>query len=85
MLWLTFLKCIFEAFEEHHAEISAEWDVGMAEDRDDYTAESIFWVPPEARWGHLQAQPRRSDIGRIGGDSMAVIECDNPSLESVLP
>ena len=26
-----------------------------AEDRDEYTAENIFWVPPEARWAHLKA------------------------------
>lgn len=32
-----------------------------AEDRDEYIAENIFWVPPEARWPKLQSQAQRLD------------------------
>ena len=28
----------------------AEWGEDTAEDRDEYIAENIFWVPPDARW-----------------------------------
>ena len=41
----------------------ADWGDEAAEDRDEYVAESIFWVPPEARWPVLQAQARQSTIG----------------------
>ena len=51
VLGLIFLKYISDAFEEHHAELAARRDEGIdPEDKDEYTAEGIFWVPPEARW-----------------------------------
>ena len=61
VLGLIFLKYISDAFEERHAELLAEFDEEAAEDRDEYTAENIFWVPPEARWQKLQAEARRLD------------------------
>ena len=48
-LGLIFLKYISDAFEERRAAVLAEWGEETAEDRDEYTAENIFWVPPEAR------------------------------------
>ena len=84
-LGLIFLKYISDAFEERHAVVLAEWGEVAAEDRDEYTAENIFWVPPEARWAHLQATARQATIGRIVDDAMAAIERDNPALEDVLP
>ena len=56
VLGLIFLKYISDAFEERYAELLAEWGEEAAEDRDEYIAENIFWVPPEARWEKLQAQ-----------------------------
>ena len=58
VLGLVFLKYISDAFEERHAAMLAEWGEDAAEDRDEYIAESIFWVPPEARWLHLKAEAR---------------------------
>ena len=55
------------------------------EDPDEYRAQGIFWVPPEARWPHLKAQARQSTIGQIVDDAMAGIERDNPALKGVLP
>ena len=50
-LGLIFLKYISDAFEEVHAELEAERDEGAdPEDRDEYRAENVFWVPKEARW-----------------------------------
>ena len=60
-LGLLFLKYISDAFEEKHAALLAEKDQGAdPEDPDEYRAQSIFWVPPEARWPHLKAQARQS-------------------------
>ena len=62
---LIFLKYISDAFEERHAQLEAEIGEGAdPEDPDEYIADNIFWVPPEARWTKLQAQARQPTIGR---------------------
>ena len=62
-LGLLFLKYISDAFEEKHATLLAEKAQGAdPEDPDEYRAQSIFWVPPEARWPHLKAQARVIDF-----------------------
>ncbi|WP_372359283.1 type I restriction-modification system subunit M [Xanthomonas axonopodis] len=83
-LGLIFLKYISDAFEARHAELLAE-DVAAAEDKDEYLADNIFWVPKEARWSHLQANAKQSSIGTLIDDAMRVIEKDNESLKGVLP
>ena len=85
VLGLIFLKYISDAFEERRASVLAEFGEDAAEDRDEYLAENIFWVPPEARWAHLKRQARQSTIGQIVDSAMAAIERDNPVLKEVLP
>ena len=85
VLGLIFLKYISDAFEERRAEVLAEWGEEAAEDRDEYIAENIFWVPPEARWSKLQSEARQPSIGRAVDDAMSAIERDNPALKDVLP
>ena len=85
-LGLLFLKYISDAFEEKHAALLAEKAEGAdPEDPDEYRAQSIFWVPPEARWPHLKAQARQATVGQLVDDAMAGIERDNPALKGVLP
>ena len=77
-LGLLFLKYISDAFEEKLAALIAEKAQGAdPEDPDEYRAQSIFWVPPEARWAHLKAQARQSGIGQLVDDAIAGIERDN--------
>ena len=86
VLGLIFLKYISDAFEEVHARLEAERAEGAdPEDPDEYRAENIFWVPPEARWTHLKAQARQATIGQLVDDAMTGIERDNPALKDVLP
>ena len=86
VLGLVFLKYISDAFEEMHARLEGEQDQGAdPEDPDEYRAENIFWVPPEARWSRLAAQARQPAVGRLVDDAMAAIERDNPALADVLP
>ena len=85
VLGLIFLKYVSDAFEERRAVVLAEWGEEAAEDRDEYVAENVFWVPPEARWAALQAKARQPSIGRLLDDAMTAIERDNPSLDGVLP
>jgi type I restriction enzyme M protein len=83
-LGLIFLKYISDAFEARHAQLLAE-DTAAAEDKDEYLADNIFWVPKEARWSHLQANARQARIGTLIDDAMRAIEKDNESLKGVLP
>ena len=86
VLGLIFVKYISDAFEEVHARLEAERDQGAdPEDPDEYRAQNIFWVPPEARWAHLKAQAKQPTIGRLVDDAMAAIERDNQQLKAVLP
>ena len=86
VLGLIFLKYISDAFEAKHAELDAQRGEGAdPEDPDEYRAENIFWVPPEARWSHLKGAAPQPTIGQIVDDAMAAIERDNHSLKSVLP
>ena len=84
-LGLIFLKYISDAFEERRAAVLAKWGADAAEDRDEYIAENVFWVPSEARWSHLKAQARQPTVGLTVDLAMAAIERDNPSLKDVLP
>lgn len=86
VLGLIFLKYISDAFEARHAELETQRDEGAdPEDRDEYRAANIFWVPKEARWQFLKANAPQPTIGTLVDDAMAAIERDNPSLKGVLP
>ena len=84
VLGLIFLKYISDAFEEAHAKLEKD-RYADPEDQDEYLADNIFWVPPEARWPHLKAQARQSTIGQFIDNAMTGIERDNPALKGVLP
>ena len=88
VLGLIFLKYISDRFEEHRAKLAAghgDYVGANPEDPDEYRAENIFWVPPEARWGHLQGKAKLPTIGKDVDDAMSAIERDNPRLKGVLP
>ncbi len=84
VLGLFFLKYVSDAFEELHAKLEED-EYADPEDRDEYRAKSIFWVPPEARWERLKANAKQPGIGRMVDDSMVAVERDNPGLKDVLP
>ncbi len=84
VLGLIFLKYISDAFEARHQALLAE-DPAAAEDRDEYLAENVFWVPKQARWSHLQANAKKPTIGTLIDEAMRAIEKENESLKGVLP
>ena len=84
VLGLIFLKYISDAFEEIHTKLSSEKGAD-SEDRDEYVALNIFWVPPEARWTYLQGRAKDPLIGKLLDNAMVAIERDNSSLKGVLP
>jgi len=83
-LGLIFLKHISDSFESKRAELLADYPDG-AEDRDEYAADNVFWVPPTARWSHLQANAKQPSIGKLIDEAMIAIEKDNENLKGVLP
>jgi type I restriction enzyme M protein len=94
VLGLLFLKYISDAFEarrdELKVELAAEGIRGphlesLLENRDEYTAERVFWVPPEARWQNLQNQATRPDIATLIDDAILAVERDNTNLKNKLP
>ena len=86
VLGVIFLKYISDAFEERHAQLEAERSKGAnPEDRDEYTGANVFWVPPKARWQHLQALAKEPTIGQAVDAAMEAIEHVNKSLRDVLP
>ena len=88
VLGLIFLKYISDAFEELFlklAEGKGDYAGADPEDRDEYKAENVFFVPPSARWGYLQKRAKLPEIGKDVDAAMDAIERDNPSLKDVLP
>ncbi|MDY0201936.1 MAG: class I SAM-dependent DNA methyltransferase [Methanofastidiosum sp.] len=85
VLGLIFLKYISDTFEELYARLKAEESQGAdPEDKDEYKAENVFFVPPQARWSLLLSKARQVDIGKVVDDAMDAIEKENPSLRGVL-
>lgn len=85
-LGLIFLKYISDAFDGLHAKLDAD-EYADAEDPEEYLAENVFWVPKEARWGFLQANAKRPEIGKLIDEAMEAIEKapSNEGLKGVLP
>lgn len=84
VLGLIFLKYISDSFEEKKKQLEKDSEADP-EDRDEYTAENVFWVPKEARWEYIQSNAKQPDIGKIIDNAMDVIEKENPTLKGVLP
>jgi len=55
VLGLVFLKYIGDCFEKRYNELVEEGE-GFEEDRDEYTAEHVFWVPQDARWQNIASK-----------------------------
>jgi len=84
VLGLLFLKYVSDAFEEKYEALKNE-PYADPEDRDEYIAENIFWVPKEARWSYIKDNAKKPEIGQIIDNAMIAIEKENPTLKGVLP
>ncbi len=86
VLGLIFLKYISDAFQERYNALVAEEEDGAdPEDKDEYTAKGIFWVPADARWSKVKDNAKQETIGVIIDGAMEAIEKENPTLRDVLP
>ncbi len=85
VLGLIFLKYISDRFDELYSKLKED-PYADPEDKDEYLAENVFYVPPSARWNYLQNQRAKLPlIGKDVDDAMDAIEQENPSLKGVLP
>ncbi|WP_405305899.1 type I restriction-modification system subunit M [Methanobrevibacter sp.] len=84
VLGLIFLKYLSDKFEERYNELKAE-GYGDEEDVDEYTAEGIFFVPPEARWEVIASKAHSAENGQTIDEAMMAIENKNESLKGILP
>lgn len=99
VLGLIFLKYISDAFEARREALDRELSdaaseafmtdpdarSAVLEDRDEYVAENVFWVPESARWPTLLAAASQPDIARRIDDALTTIEHENQTLRNVLP
>ena len=84
VLGLIFLKYISDKFETKYRQLVAEGE-GFEEDKDEYTAENIFYVPTEARWERIAAEAHTPEIGQVIDNAMRAIEKENKRLKDILP
>ncbi len=88
ILGLIFLRYISDSFEGLYNKLQEgkdDYSYANPEDTDEYEAENVFFVPPEARWSYLQSRAKQPEIGKDIDDAMDAIEKENPSLKGVLP
>lgn len=84
VLGLIFLKYISDRFEIRYKELVDEGE-GFEEDRDEYTSESVFYVPQDSRWDVIAKKARTPEIGIAIDDAMRHIEKENIKLKGILP
>ena len=88
VLGLIFLKYISDAFEELYDKLNSkdgEYEFADPEDKEEYKAENVFFVPSDARWSFLLSKAKQPTIGKTVDEAMDAIEKENPSLKGVLP
>src|SRR5688572_28824130 len=88
VLGLIFLKYIEDAFNELYNNLKegkGDYEGADPEDKNEYLAEKVFYVPPSARWTWLQGRAKLPTIGKDIDEAMDAIEKDNASLKGVLP
>lgn len=84
VLGLIFLKYISESFTVKYNELKAD-QFSDPEERDEYLAVNIFFVPKEARWENIHANAKLPSIGQTIDLAMEAIERENKELKNVLP
>ncbi|WP_306479098.1 class I SAM-dependent DNA methyltransferase [Finegoldia magna] len=84
VLGLIFLKYISDSFEQKYNQLLEEGD-GFEEDRDEYIAENIFFVPKTARWEYVASKAMTAEIGKVIDEAMVAIEQENDRLRGILP
>lgn len=84
VLGLIFLKYISDKFEMKYKELLEDEDADE-DDKDEYTACNVFFVPEEARWSYISKKAKSATIGEVIDNAMRLIERENATLKDILP
>lgn len=84
VLGLIFLKYISDQFEARYQALLKE-PLADPEDKDEYTAKNVFFVPKSARWEVISCDAHQPTIGITIDNAMRQIEEQNPRLKGILP
>ena len=84
VLGLIFLKYISDKFEAKFKELSED-EYADVEDKDEYEADGVFFVPQDARWSVISQAAHTPQIGKVIDDALEAIERENTKLKGVLP
>ena len=88
VLGLIFLRYISDSFEELYEKLKNQepgFENADPEDKVEYGAQNVFFVPPEARWSYLRDNAKKAEIGVMVDAALDAIEKENPALKGVLP
>ena len=84
VLGLIFLKYISYRFDAKYEELLGD-EYADTEDKDEYEADGVFFVPQEARWNVIRDAAHTPEIGVVIDKALRAIEEDNLKLKGVLP
>ena len=84
VLGLIFLKYISDKFDQVYDELQKD-EYADPEDRDEYTSQNVFFVPPAARWSVIADDAHNPTNGKTIDEAMRLIESENPRLKGILP
>jgi type I restriction enzyme M protein len=96
VLGLVFLKYVSDAFLKRREELAADPELaeipehrreGLLEQKDEYTEQNVFWVPPAARWDYIaqNAASAEGGVGTLLDNAMDALMRENKALTGVLP
>ena len=86
VLVLIFLKYISDTFQAKYKQLEAarETEYTDPEDRDEYAAANVFWIPKQARWDKLQAGAKQPTIGKLVDEAMSGYRKGEPETQGCL-
>ena len=84
LIFLKYISDLWDGFEKLKAG-EDEYAGADPEDKDEYKAENVFFVPADARWNYLLSNAKQPTIGKTVDEAMDDIENENSSLKGVLP
>lgn len=84
VLGLIFLKYLSDKFEVKFKELESQGK-GYENDKDEYLADMVFYIPEKARWEYIKYFSNSEKLGQELDNAFIEIEKENPSLKNILP
>lgn len=87
VLGLIFLRYADHKFAQAEQQLASEMTSSRRRraDKTEYQARGVFYLPEEARFGHLLNLSEDENIGQAITDAMKAIKAENPQVNGVLP